>query len=116
MHRHACSLDLDTVGYIHSRPARASSASHFPETLESERQLVYHIRASTTLLTLTHAHTHTLTHTTQTHKDEHTQTCWKGQRMPVPGQQGVFWKLLSLFSAGCQRPPRQSLCGTPSFG
>lgn len=101
MHRHACSLDLDTVGYIHSRPARASSASHFPETLESERQLVYHIRASTTLLTLTHAHT---------------QTCWKGQRMPVPGQQGVFWKLLSLFSAGCQRPPRQSLCGTPSFG
>lgn len=45
MHRHACSLDLDTVGYIHRRPARASSASHFPETLESERQLVYHTRA-----------------------------------------------------------------------
>lgn len=84
MRRHACSLDLDTVGYIHSRPARASSASHFPETLKSERQLVYHIRASTTLLILTHAHTHT----TQTHTDEHTQTCWKGQRMPVPGQQG----------------------------
>lgn len=39
MRRHACSLDLDTVGYIHSRPARASGASHFPETLESERQL-----------------------------------------------------------------------------
>lgn len=68
MRRHACSLDLDTVGYIHSRPARASSASHFPETLKSERQLVYHIRASTTLLILTHAHTHT----TQTHTDEHT--------------------------------------------
>lgn len=66
MHRHACSLDLDTVGYIHSRPARASSASHFPETLESERQLVYHVRASTTLLTLTHAHTHTHTHHTDT--------------------------------------------------
>lgn len=54
MHRHACSLDLDTVGYIHSRPARASSASHFPETLESERQLVYHIRASTTQIGRAH--------------------------------------------------------------
>lgn len=68
MRRHACSLDLDTVGYIHSRPARASGASHFPETLESERQFVYHIRASTTLLILTHAHTHTYTHHTDTHR------------------------------------------------
>lgn len=71
MRRHACSLDLDTVGYIHSRPARASSASHFPETLESERQLVYHIRASTTLLILTHAHTHTYTHHTDTRMSTH---------------------------------------------
>lgn len=111
MRRHACSLDLDTVGYIHSRPARASSASHFPETLKSERQLVYHIRASTTLLILTHAHTHT----TQTHTDEHTQTCWKGQRMPVPGQQGVF--LAATFTVQCwvSEASKPESLETPSF-